>query len=335
MSEAILEARGLVVRDADGRVLVGGADLSLEAGRCLGVVGESGSGKTLTMRACLGLLPPGLTWEARRLTLAGRELCDLSRAEHARLLGTTVGFVPQNTMEYLHPLIRVRDQIADGYLAWHPQASKAQALDRAAGLLARVGIAEPDRVLRSYPAQLSGGMRQRVNVAMALMGDPSLIAADEPTAALDCMVARQVVELLVEVARERGVAVAMVSHGLDMVRSCCDDLAVMYAGRVVERGAAREVFAEPAHPYTRALMDALPRVGQPRDRRLCELGGTMLEDGRASAACLFAPRCPLRAEVCAGDVPVCRRGTHEVACALAWSDHEGDEGGEGYGAARG
>ena len=188
--ERVLSARDLTIRDALGRVLVWRADLAVRPGEVVGVVGESGSGKTLTMRACLGLLPRGLAWDARELTLAGRPLAGVSARQRARLLGTSVGFVAQNTVEYLHPLMRVRDQMVDGYLAHRPDRSRREALARACELLGRIGIADPGRVLGSYPSQLSGGMRQRVNIAMALMGEPALVVADEPTAALDCVVWR-------------------------------------------------------------------------------------------------------------------------------------------------
>lgn len=312
-----LEVRGLSVRDASGRALVAGVDLAVAPGEVLGVVGESGSGKTITARACLGLLPAGLTCACEHLVVAGTDVLGLDAREHARLLGEGVGFVPQNTAEYLHPLVRVRDQMADGYRAWHG-ATKRAALVRARELLDRVGIAEPDRVLAAYPGQLSGGMRQRVTIAMALMGDPSLIVADEPTASLDCILARQVAELLVHVARERGVAVVLVSHGLGMIRSCCDRVAVMYAGHVVESGPCAEVFCLDGHPYTRALAQALPgwaagAAGRPA--RLTDIPGTMPEEGRATDTCLFAPRCPRRdADVCAGPLRFWREGGRVLAC---------------------
>ena len=324
LREHVLRARDLTIRDALGRVLVWRADLAVRPGEVVGVAGESGSGKTLTMRACLGLLPRGLTWDAQELTLAGRSLAGVTARQRARLLGTSVGFVAQNTVEYLHPLMRVRDQMVDGYLTHHPDRSRREALARACELLGRIGIADPGRVLGSYPSQLSGGMRQRVNIAMALMGEPALVVADEPTAALDCVVARQVVDLLVGMARERGVALVMVSHGLSMLRSCCDEVVVMYAGRVVERGRAGEVFERPGHPYTRALIEAVPRVGHARDERLPDICGVMPEAGRDAQACLFAPRCPLAEARCSGQVPLVGDEGHQVACVHAWEGVGGD-----------
>ena len=278
----VLEAASLSVRDASGRVLVDGVDVRVAPGEVLGVVGESGSGKTLTLRACLGVLPRGLSWRAQALRLAGFDaLAEAARVDSrgrrrpgegawlsarstqtrafARALGASVGFVPQNTMEYLHPLMRVREQMTDGYLANVPGATPASALERARELLGSVGIGDAARVLDAYPSELSGGMRQRVNIACALMGSPALIVADEPTAALDTAHARRVVELLADEARRRGIALVMVSHNLGAVAACADALLVMREGRVVEGGRASAVLAAPRDAYTRALVDAVPR----------------------------------------------------------------------------
>ena len=256
----LLRARGLVVRDATGRALVDGVDLDVRPGERVGVVGESGAGKTLTLRACLGLLPDGLSCGAAELTLDGRDMRTARPREMRELLGTRVGFIPQNTMEYLHPLMRVRDQMIDGWRTWHRGAPKAQAVAQAAELLGRVGIDDPARVLAARPGELSGGMRQRVNVACALMGEPALLVADEPTASLDARIARQVIELITQVAAERGIAVALVSHDLGMVQAYCDRLLVMRAGHVVESGSSADVFGAPRDPYTRTLVAAMPRL---------------------------------------------------------------------------
>ena len=263
----ILRARGLVVRDAAGRVLVNDVDLEVRPGERVGVVGESGAGKTLTLRACLGLLPTGLACSADELSLAGCDVGNARPRQLRELLGTRVGFIPQNTMEYLHPLMRVRDQMTDGWRTWHSGATRSQALERAAGLLGHVGIDDPGRVLAARPGELSGGMRQRVNVACALMGEPSLLVADEPTASLDARIARQVIELITRVARERGIAVALVSHNLGMVQAFCDRLLVMRAGRVVEAGPAGRVFSAPSDPYTRTLVAATPRLSDVLEAR--------------------------------------------------------------------
>ena len=314
----VLVVRGLDVRDARGRCLVHGVDLQARPGRCLGIVGESGSGKSLTTRACLGLLPRGVTCAVGRLELAGVSLRGIAARDRRRLLGTTVGYVPQNTTEYLHPMMRVGRQVTDGYLTHHRGVTRARALDRACGLLAEMGVRDPARVLASYPGELSGGLRQRVNLACALMAEPALIVADEPTAALDVVAQRQVAELLARCCRERGVAVVMVSHSLGLVRNYCDELVVMHAGRVVERGTADEVLDDPGHPYTVALRDAQPRLGAGRDVPLREIPGMMPEEGREGDGCLFARRCDRRRGDCADHVRPRARGDHRALCPLAW-----------------
>ena len=333
-----LEAQGLWLRDRDGGALVCGVDLAVAPGEFVGLVGESGSGKTLSVRACLGILPDGVSVEASRLRLAGEDLLGASPETHRRLLGTQVGFVPQNTMAFLQPAMRVRSQLVDGYLTWHPGASRREALGRAEALLAKTGIEDPRRVMESYPQGLSGGQRQRVNVAMALMGDPGVVVADEPTAALDRIVQEQVMGLLTGLARERGAALLAISHDLSLVRARCERVYVMYAGRCVERGLVSDVLRNPGHPYTRALLGAQPRVGMGREARLVESPGAMPVCGRDARACAFAPRCPLATSACSAGVPAmvaegtARRASgrssatpgsrgavaHEAACLRAW-----------------
>lgn len=324
MSAPVLDARGLWVRDGAGRALVCGIDLRVDAGELVGLVGESGSGKTLTARACLGVAPRGVRVGAGLVRLAGEDVLALAgdAAGRARLLGTQVGYVPQNTVAYLQPAMRVRSQIADGYRRWHPGATRAQARERAEKTLASLGIDDPARVMARYPGQLSGGQRQRVNVAMALMGSPALVVADEPTAALDSLTRVQVADLLTAAVRERGAALLLVSHDLGMVRRRCDRVLVMYAGRVVEEGPVAQVLGDPGHPYTRALLAAVPRVGADRAARLADVPGTMPETGRDAPSCAFAPRCPHACDACACTLPamVAAAGEpgHRAACLRAW-----------------
>ena len=281
---SLLRARGLVVRDASGRVLVDGVGFDVRPGERLGVVGESGAGKTLTLRACLGLLPEGLSCKADELVLAGHDMRAARSRELREVLGTRVGFIPQNTMEYLHPLMRVRSQMTDGYRTWHRDSPRAAAQARARELLTAVGIDDPERVLAARPGELSGGMRQRVNVACALMGDPELLVADEPTASLDPRIARQVIDLIARVAGERGIAVVMVSHDLAMARACCDRIVVLRDGHVVEEGPAARVFDAPSDPYTRTLVAAMPRLGEVLAAREAE------DEGGPAAACVLEAR---------------------------------------------
>ena len=269
MSDDVVRAEGVRILDRDGRVLVDGVDVCVPAGARVGVVGESGAGKTLFARACLGLLPEGVHMDAGKVSLLGQDPMACGAAQLRGLLGCHVGYVPQNSVSYLHPGLKVLAQITDGYRTWH-KVSRAEAKERAIELLGAVGIADAARVLESYPGQLSGGMRQRVNIAMALMSSPELVVADEPTAALDAVTRTQVASLLQRVCAERGAALLMVSHDLPLVRRTCNSAIVMRKGRVVERGQAAEVLAHPSHSYTQALLSAVPHVGMPRDVRLPE-----------------------------------------------------------------
>lgn len=319
----------LWVRDQTGRALVCGVDLTVGCGETVGLVGESGSGKTLTARAAIGLAPKGLTIDAARACVADEPVYGSSWEAQRRVLGTKVGFIPQNTVAFLQPSLRVGVQMTDGYRTWHPRVSRREADERAVELLRSVGLKDAARVMGGYPGELSGGMRQRVNIAMALMGDPLVLVADEPTAALDSVTQAQVVELLGSIARERAVALLMISHDLALVRQRCDRVYVMYAGRCVECGPAAEVAARPGHPYTWDLMAAEPRVGMDRSRRLRDIPGTMPEDGRDADACTFMPRCPLATSACSDGVPPweadgASRGGHRCACRHPWKIEAGE-----------
>lgn len=343
----VLDVGGLWLRDARGRALVCGVDLRVGPGEAVGLVGESGSGKTLSARAALGLLPAGVSLEADRVRLAGTDVYAAPPGERRRLLGTRVGYVPQNTLAYLQPSLRVRTQLVDGYRTWHRGVARAEAVGRASELLASVGVDDPERVLASYPGSLSGGQRQRVNIAMALMGEPALVVADEPTAALDSVTAAQVADLLARVAAEHGAALLLISHDLGLVRARCDRVCVMYAGRCVEEGPCAQVLGDPGHPYTRGLLASVPQVGAGRSVRLADIAGSVPVDGLDAASCSFAARCPLACAACrAGVPPLAGRasgaasapgasaedGGHRVACLRAWEGPQESAGGpEGEG----
>lgn len=323
MGEEVLTVRGLTARDASGRALVSGIDLTVGAGERVGVVGESGSGKTVLLRCCMGLPPRGVTWDADEATLCGADLRLTRGRALGRLLGSQVGYVPQNTSGYLHPLITVGRQVADAMVA--RGVPRARARERVRTLLESVGVGDAPRVMASYPDQLSGGQAQRVKVAGALACGPRLVLADEPTAALDAPTQVQVARVLDEECGRRGVAVLLVSHVLGLVREHCDRALVFHAGRVVEQGPASGVFDDPGHPYTRALVAAQPRVGG-TGGRLAQVRGVMPSAGRDLPGCGFFGRCPLALPRCAEHVEVARVGSHLVACNRAWDRTAGHGG---------
>lgn len=314
-SDKILDIKHLSIRDTKGRFLIKDVSFDVQKNENMGIVGESGSGKTLTAKAILDILPPGLKFEAEKMFLTGKNLPDLKPKERRRLLSGTVGFVPQNTLMYQHPYIKICNQVADGYI-FHTGSSKEDALENIKRLLVRVGIDEPERVLKSYPAQLSGGMYQRVNIAMALLSSPKLIIADEPTTALDCIVQKQVMLLFKELSTEFSVSIVMVSHDLNLIRKYCDRIVVMYAGQTVEEASAAEAFAGPRHPYTRALTALVPRIGRDRRQRLSELPGAVMEYDRGRQGCIFAERCSLCEPECSVSAAEVREGRRFVRCNL-------------------
>ena len=306
----LLEARGLRVelgRRAEPVRVVDHVDLLLEPGRVLGLVGESGCGKSVTAMALMGLLEPGARVHADALRFDGHELLGTSAARRRRHNGRDMAMVFQEPMSSLNPCYTIGWQL-DEMLRLHGRASRSRRRELAEQLLAGVGIAAPGERLKAYPHQLSGGMSQRVMIAMALAGHPRLLIADEPTTALDVTVQAQIVELLLDLQRQRGMALLLISHDLGLVASAADQVAVMYAGRVVELAAAADIFRRPRHPYTAALLEALPeraRAGAP----LRTLPGTMPAPGQLPPGCAFHPRCPHARPACA----VAEPALHQVA----------------------
>jgi oligopeptide/dipeptide ABC transporter ATP-binding protein len=296
---------------------VDGVTYSVDAGETVAVVGESGSGKSVTALSVLRLIPdpPGRITSGS-VMFAGRDLLLLSEPEMREIRGGAIGMVFQEPMTSLNPVLTIGRQITET-LEQHRGLDRAEAETRAIALLNQVGIAEPARRLRQYPHQLSGGMRQRVMIAIALACDPKLIIADEPTTALDVTIQAQILELMKALTRDRGIALIIITHNLGVVARYADRVNVMYAGRIVESGPAAEIYHRPKHPYTVALLRSVPRLDRPRQARLDPVEGQPPDLTKLDAGCAFRPRCRLADEGCAVAhpplVPVDNAG-HSAAC---------------------
>jgi peptide/nickel transport system ATP-binding protein len=319
----LLEVRDLRVRfDTDDGLVraVDGISYSVEKGRTLGIVGESGSGKSVSSMAVMGLSRFEGAEVSGQVLFEGRDLLTLSDDELRRIRGEEIAMIFQDPLSALHPFYRVGDQLAEAVRAHHG-VSKQAALDRALELLQRVGIPDPKGRLRQYPHEFSGGMRQRAMIAMALINDPKLLIADEPTTALDVTVQAQILELIQRLQDETGAAVIIITHDLGVVAETAHDIAVMYAGRIVEKGDRDTVFARPQHPYTWGLLGSIPRLDAPRDQELVPIGGRPPSLINRPSGCAFHPRCPYvrerHKEIDPALEPVPGEPAHEVACLLA------------------
>ena len=295
---------------------VDGVDLDLLPGTAVGIVGESGSGKTMLARSIMGLQPPTAA-RSGRIGFAGKDLLSLAGRELREIWGPQIAMVFQDPGRSLNPVVRVGRQLTEG-MRKHLGISRSEAATRAVSLLAEVGVPDPERRLRNYPHQLSGGMRQRVMIAVALSCEPRLLIADEPTTALDVTVQRQILDLLRSVQRDHGMSMILISHDLAVVAGHTDRVAVMYAGRVVETGATRQVFAHPTHRYTSALLGATPSLHHRRHVRLQVIEGGLPDLAALPAGCGFAPRCAFAADDCAAERPalaaVGETADHAAAC---------------------
>ena len=275
--------------------------LTLDAGQTLGIVGESGSGKTTLALSILRLLPPAARIVSGQIRFEGEDLLAKSNREMRKIRGKRIAMILQDPMASLNPLFTVGDQIGEP-LRVHEGASRRAAGRRARELLAAVRIPSPASRARNYPHEMSGGMRQRVVGAIAIACRPRLLIADEPTTSLDVTIQAQYLTLLGELQREQGLALILITHNLGIVARMCDRVAVMYAGRFVEVGDVRTIFNAPAHPYTRALLDAIPRLGQ-GGGRLTVIDGVPPDLAQLPAGCAFAPRCPQAIARCEVDTP--------------------------------
>lgn len=316
MSETVLKVEDLIVHyeTDDGCVeAVNGLSFSLKKKQTLGLVGETGAGKTTTALSVLRLIPepPGKIVSGS-ISINGKDVLAMKQEELEKMRGTDAAMIFQDPMTALNPVMTVGEQIAQVYML-HEKINKKAAFEKAKEMLKLVGIAETRAY--DYPHQFSGGMKQRVIIAIALACNPQLLLADEPTTALDVTIQAQVLELIRDLIRKRGMSMVLITHDLGVVAEICDAVAVMYAGRIVETGSVWEIFNETAHPYTEGLFDSLPNLKQ-RGEELVPIKGMMPDPTDLPPGCAFSPRCPYAAENCSAAVPGMRLigGTHYVAC---------------------
>jgi oligopeptide/dipeptide ABC transporter ATP-binding protein len=272
-------------------------NLTLQKNRILGLVGESGCGKTVTALSILNLVPPPGRIVAGSILFEGRDLLGLSQSELRAIRGARISMIFQEPMTALNPVFTVGNQIAE-VLTTHQNISRKQAINSAVELLQSVGIPSPEKRIHEYPHQLSGGMRQRVMIAMAIACRPSLILADEPTTALDVTIQAHILELLGKIQSEMGMAMILVTHDLGLIAERAQEVAVMYAGRIVEQADTGELFANPLHPYTRGLLASIPRPGEHATKRLRTIAGSVPQLHDLPKGCAFIARCDVKTEQC-------------------------------------
>lgn len=307
MDAQVLTVRGLSVTFGQGRHAVPAVrevDLDVQRGQLVALLGESGSGKSATARALMGLDEGNATVTARQLTLSGTDLRTATQTELRKIRGARMSLILQDALSSLNPVLSIGDQIGE-VIRVHTNQSRKQASAHAEELLRLVGIPDAARRVKDYPHQFSGGMRQRILIAMGIALQPELLVADEPTTALDVTVQAQILELLDRLRRELGMAVLLITHDLGVVAEVADHVVVMYAGRVVEEAPAEKVFANPAHPYTKALLESVPRP-RLRGGSLPAIPGSPPSPNQAPPGCPFHPRCAFAVERCRHERPVLR-----------------------------
>ncbi len=298
---------------------VDGISYRVDRGRTLAIVGESGSGKTVSSLTTLGLTRSQGAQVSGRILFEGRDLLTLADQELRAIRGNEIAMIFQDPLSSLHPLYTVGAQLIEAVLA-HQNVSKGAARERAVELLGLVGIADAPRRMDEYPHEFSGGMRQRAMIAMALVNEPKLLIADEPTTALDVTVQAQILALLERLQRELGMAIVIITHDLGVVAEMADEIAVMYAGRIVETASAARLFSDPEHPYTWGLLKSIPTLAGPREERLVAIPGSPPSLLHPPSGCHFHPRCPYaqpeHARIDPRLQPIADEPAHQVACLL-------------------
>ncbi len=305
--------------DAGPVNVIEGVSFDIQRGEIMGLVGESGSGKSVTSLAIMGLLPRGIAQPSGgRIELDGVDLLALPERELRQLRGPRIGMIFQEPLTALNPVFTIGSQIVSAILA-HEKVSRHEARSRAIALLQRVGIPAPEKRLDAYPFQLSGGMRQRALIAMAIACSPDLLIADEPTTALDVTIQAQILDLLQELRRDMGISILFITHDLAVISELCDSVAVFYSGEVQEKGPVRQVFSQPRHPYTRGLLSCIPDAA--RGTRLTAIEGRPPAHPKELPGCRFAPRCADAATSCSTVHPTLEllEGDQQIRC-LKWKE---------------
>lgn len=292
--------------------------LHIDLGETLGLVGESGCGKSVTALSILGLIPPPGRIVAGEIRFNDRDLTSISPSELRKIRGNRVSMVFQEPMTSLNPVYTIGNQIAEVYIE-HQELSRKAAWERAVDMIRKVQIPSPSRRAHEYPHQLSGGMRQRAMIAIALACDPNLILADEPTTALDVTIQAQILDLMLELQESMGTSILMITHDLGVIAEISERVAVMYAGKIVEKSGTKEIFADPLHPYTKGLLNSVPILGQKAivgKKRLSEIHGIVPSLYSLPEGCAFNPRCPLKKDICIREKPILKevRSGRWVAC---------------------
>jgi oligopeptide/dipeptide ABC transporter ATP-binding protein len=322
VTEPLLELRGLSTHYESARGTrvtraVDDVSLTLERGKTLGIVGESGSGKSTLALSIMRLLPPAARIVGGEIRFEGEDLMKKSPREMRHIRGKRIAMILQDPMASLNPLFTIGDQISES-LRVHEGASRAAAWSRAKGLLEAVRISAPAARMKEFPHQMSGGMRQRIVGAIAVACEPRLLIADEPTTSLDLTIQAQYLSLLRDLQKDHDLAMIFITHNLGIVAKMCDAVAVMYAGRVVEAGPIRDIFNKPAHPYTRALLDSIPRLTDDTHSRLPAIDGQPPDPSAPPSGCAFHPRCPQVVDRCRQQAPasVTVSASHTARCWL-------------------
>ena len=303
-----------VISSKDGKLVpVDGVSIQIPKGKTVGIVGESGCGKSMTAMSVMGLLPKNIHIEEGNIFLGETDLTRLSPKELRKITGGQISIIFQEPMTSLNPVIQVGKQVREAILL-HEKISKEEAKQRVIDIFRQVGIPEPEKRYHSYPHQLSGGLRQRVMIGMAMVCSPDLLIADEPTTALDVTIEAQILHLMRQLQKDKGTSILMITHNLGVVAEICDLVYVMYAGKVVESANVYEIFKNPMHPYSKGLMNALPKMDS--SQRLESIDGMVPSLKNMPEGCRFAPRCPRAAKRCfAEEPPLVEMGSgHQVRC---------------------